>query len=133
MLRLSTLVVAVVFTLTTAAPASAQLLPADAGDWMGAWTVTLESPQGPFEQNLELKVEDGKVVGIMTNQMIPEPQKITDITTSGKDLVLKFAGNFQGNPYDAKVTVTPSGPGKATLVFDVNNGQFLMNGSAAKK
>jgi hypothetical protein len=89
--------------------------------------------QGPFEQELTLKDEDGKVVGVMTNQIQPEGQRITDVSKEGADLVLKFSGNFQGNAFDAKVTVTPSGPGKATVSFDVNSGQFSMSGAGTKK
>lgn len=134
MARLSIIpVVAFVVALSAAAPAQAQLAPSDATDFMGVWTLVLESPQGPFEQELTLKDEEGKVVGVMTNQMQPEPQKITDVSKTGADLVLKFAGNFQGNPFDAKITVTPAGPGKATVAFDVNNGQFAMSGTGIKK
>jgi hypothetical protein len=119
--------------LVSAAPASAQLTPADAGDFMGAWTIVLDSPQGPFEQEMTLTDEEGKVVAVITSQIQPEGQKVTDITKAGSDLVLKFAGNYQGNAFDAKITVTPTEEGKATVAFDVNNGQFAMSGAATKK
>jgi hypothetical protein len=123
----------VLAVLVIAAPASAQLAPADAGDFMGAWTIMLDTPQGTFEQELTLKDEAGKVVAVMVNQMQPEGQRITDISKDGEKLVLKFAGNFQGNPFDATITVTPSEPGKASVLFDVNGGQFTMNGAGTKK
>ena len=126
-------VAAFLVVLAAAAPARAQLAPADAGDFMGSWTLVLDSPQGPFEQELVLKEEEGKVVAVMTSQIQPEGQKITDVAKVGKDLVLKFAGNYQGNAFDAKVTVTPTEDGKATVAFDVNNGQFAMSGSGSKK
>ena len=113
--------------------AQSTLTPADAGDFMGVWTLTLDSPQGSFEQELTLKDTGGKVVASMTNQMQPEVQEITDVSKSGADLVMKFAGNFQGNAFDAKLTLTPSGADKATVVFDINGGQFAMNGTGAKK
>jgi hypothetical protein len=111
----------------------AQLAPADAGAFMGEWTITLDTPQGAFDQSLVVKEEAGKVVAEMSNQMQPEVQKVTDVTKAGTDLVLKFAGNFQGNPFDAVITLTPDGDDKAKVQFDVNGGQFSMSGSGIKK
>ena len=132
--RLSLLVsAAFVCVFAAATPARAQLAPADAGDFMGAWTLVVDSPQGTFEQELVLKDEEGKVVATITSQIQPDGQRITDVAKVGADLVLKFAGNFQGNAFDAKVTVTPTEAGKATVNFDINGGQFVMNGTGTKK
>jgi len=100
---------------------------------LGTWTLSLESPQGAFEQSLILKDEGGKVVGEMSNQMQPEVQKVTDITKDGANIVLKFAGNFQGNPFDAAITLVPDGADKCKVTFDINAGQFTMSGTGAKK
>ncbi len=99
---------------------------------MGVWTLTLESPQGPFEQSMTLKDEGGKVVAELTSQMQPEAQKVTDVSKEKGDLVLKFAGNFQGNPFDAVITLTPDGADKAKVLFDINGGQFSMSGTGAR-
>ena len=112
---------------------AAQLTPADAGAFMGSWTLALDTPQGNFEQSLILKDEAGKVVGEMSSQMAPDVQKVTDVTKKGSDLVLKFAGNFQGNPFDAEITMTPDGTDKCKVTFDVNGGQFTMSGTGVKK
>lgn len=130
MLRTLAFVVAV---LPFAAAAEAQLAPTAAGAFMGGWNLSLDSPQGPFEQALVLKDEGGKVVGEISNQMQPDVQKVTDVTMKGTDLVLKFAGNFQGNPFDAVITMTPDGSDKCKVVFDVNAGMFTMNGTGTKK
>jgi len=119
--------------LTFATAAEAQLAPADAGSFMGTWTLSLDSPQGPFEQNVVLKDEGGKVIAEITNQMQPEVQKVTDVTKNGNDLVLKFAGNFQGNPFDAVVTLVPDGGDKCKVTFDINSGMFTMSGTGVKK
>ncbi len=124
--------VAVVIALASSLSA-AQLAPADAGMFMGSWTLALDSPQGNFEQSLDLKDEAGKVIGEISNQMQPEVQKVTDVTKKGEDLVLKFAGNFQGNAFDATITMTPDGTDKCKVTFDVNGGQFTMNGTGTKK
>jgi hypothetical protein len=116
------------------AVAKAQVLTAtDAGAFMGTWVLTLDSPQGPFEQNVILKDEDGKVVAELSSQLQPDVQKVTDISKAGADLVMKFAGNFQGNPFDAAITMTPDGTDKAKVTFDVNGGQFTMSGTGIKK
>ena len=112
---------------------AAQLAPADAAAFMGSWTLMLDSPQGAFEQTVVVKDEGGKVIAEISSQIQPDTQKVTDVTKSGEDLVLKFAGNFQGNPYDAMITMTPDGSDKAKVTFDVNGGQFTMSGTGTKK
>lgn len=128
---LRTLVFALLL-LAFAGKAEAQLAPADAGAFMGSWTIALDTPQGNFEQSLVLKDEGGKVIGEMSSQMAPETQKVTDITKKGDDLILKFQGNFQGNPFDAVITMTPDGTDKVKVTFDVNSGMFTMSGSGTK-
>lgn len=99
---------------------------------MGTWVLNLDSPQGSFAMNFSLTEKEGKVTGELTSDVAPA-QEVTDISKSGEDLVLKYAGNFQGNSFDAKITLTPSGDKAVNLVFDVNNGQFMMNGTGTKK
>ena len=112
---------------------AAQLAPADAGAFMGSWSLMLDTPQGSFEQTMVLKDEGGKVIAEISNQMQPEVQKVTDVSKKDGDLVLKFAGNFQGNPFDAMITMTPDGTDKCKVTFDVNGGQFTMSGTGTKK
>ena len=125
--------IALAIALSSAVASAQALTAAGAGAFMGSWTLMLDSPQGAFEQTLVLKEEDGKVVGEISNQMQPEVQKVTDVTKDKDNLVLKFAGNFQGNPFDAAITMTPDGADKVKVTFDVNGGQFTMNGTGTKK
>ena len=76
----------VLVLLPFASRAEAQLAPAAAGNFMGSWSLALDTPQGNFEQTLVLKDEAGKVVGEMTSAMAPETQKVTDVTKKGDDL-----------------------------------------------
>src|SRR5688572_4031047 len=124
---------AVVLALSSHISSAQTLAVADLGMFTGEWTLTLDSPQGTFEQSVVFKDEDGKAIAEMSNQMQPETQKVTDITKSGTDVVLKFSGNFQGNPFDAAITLTPDGTDKCKVTFDVNGGQFTMNGTGTKK
>lgn len=125
--------IALAIALSSAVAAAQALTVADAGPFLGSWVLTLDSPQGPFEQNVVLKDEGGKVVAELTSQIQPDMQKVTDITKDKESLVMKFAGNFQGNPFDAAITMTPDGTDKAKVSFDVNGGQFTMSGTGVKK
>jgi hypothetical protein len=112
---------------------AAQLAPADAGAFIGSWALMLDTPQGSFEQEMVVKDEGGKVIAEISNQMQPDVQKVTDVSKKGSDLVLKFAGNFQGNPFDAEMTLVPDGTDKIKVTFDINGGQFTMSGTGTKK
>jgi hypothetical protein len=124
---------AVVVALFSQVGSAQTLTVADLGMFAGEWTLTLDSPQGAFEQNVVFKDEGGKVVAEMTSAIQPEAQKVTDISKSGTDVVLKFAGNYEGNPFDAAVTLSPDGTDKCKVTFDVNGGQFTMSGTGMKK
>ena len=125
--------IAVVLALSSGNVLAQGITVADLGMFAGSWTLSLDSPQGTFEQELIFKDEGGKAIAEMSNQMQPETQKVTDITKSGSDVVLKFAGTFQGNPFDAAITLTPDGTDKCKVTFDVNGGQFTMSGTGTKK
>ena len=104
---------------------------ADAAKFMGAWLLTLESPQGAFSMTLTLSDNDGKVAAELTSDIAP-PQKVTDISKAGNDLVLKYQGDYQGQAFAAKITLTPV-EDKLGINFDVMDGQFMMTGVGTKK
>ena len=110
---------------------TAPLTTADAGKFMGTWLLTLDSPQGPFVLTMALTDADGKVACELTSDAMPA-QKVTDISKSGNDLVLKYQGDFQGQAFAAKITLTPIDD-KLAVNFDVMDGQFLMTGVGTKK
>jgi len=124
--------IAVVFALTSTPSFAQGLTAADLGSFMGAWSLVLDSPQGAFEQDLVFKDEGGKVIAEMSNQM-QGTQTITDLSKDGENVVMKFAGDFQGNPFDATVTLTPDGTDKVKVSFDINGGMFTMGGTGTKK
>ena len=124
--------IAVVLALSSNILASQALTVADLGSFAGEWTLSLDSPQGPFEQSLIFKDEGGKAVAEMHNDMVGT-QKVTDITKEGSNIVLKYEGNFQGTAFQAAITLTPDGTDKCKVAFDVNGGQFSMSGTGTKK
>ncbi len=119
-------------TIVGGGAARAQVAVAEAGNFIGEWTINLDSPQGPFALTLKLADKEGKVEGELSSEIAP-PQTVTDISKSDADLVLKYIGNFQGQSFDAKITLTPDGDKNVKVLFDVMSGQFLMNGTGVKK
>jgi hypothetical protein len=128
---LRTMLVAAALLLTPVVASAQGLAAADAGAFLGEWSVTLDSPQGPFEQTITVFEEDGKVVAEIYNQM-QGAQKVADVTMAGDNLVLKFSGDFQGNPFDAAVTMVPDGEDNAKVSFVVNAGMFTMDGPGTR-
>jgi hypothetical protein len=134
MRRLSHLAAAAALVMSAGAALHAQpsaLSTADAAKFMGAWVLTLDSPQGPFALTMTLTDVEGKVACELTSDIMPA-QKVTDISKAGNDLVLKYQGDFQGQAFAAKITLSPV-EDKLGVNFDVMDGQFLMTGVGAKK
>jgi len=113
------------------APAPAPLPTSEAEKFMGAWLLTLDSPQGPFAMTMTLTDVEGKVACELTSDIMPA-QKVTDISKSGNDRVLKYQGDFQGQAFSAKITLTPV-EDKLGINFDVMDGQFMMSGVGTRK
>ena len=113
------------------AQAPAPLPTSEAEKFMGAWLLTLDSPQGPFAMTMTLTDVEGKVACELTSDIMPA-QKVTDISKAGNDLVLKYQGDFQGQAFSAKITLTPV-EDKLGINFDVMDGQFMMSGVGTKK
>jgi len=111
--------------------AQAPLPVADAAKFIGAWTLTLDSPQGPFTLTMTVSDSEGKVAAELASDVMGT-QKVTDISKSGNDLVLKYQGDFQGQAFAAKITLTPTDD-KLGVNFDIADGQFMMTGVGAKK
>ena len=111
--------------------AQTPLASADVAKFMGAWELTLESPQGAFNMTLTMSDKAGKAAAELTSDMAPA-QDVTDISKEGEDLVLKYEGNFQGQAFNAKINLTPDAE-KLKVNFDIMNGQFMMSGTGVKK
>ena len=128
-------VVVAVFALigsVLSAQVSKPLSTSDAGKFMGAWALTLESPQGPMVMTLTLTDKDGNVNGEISSDMMPT-QKVDDVSKAGTDLMLKYQGDFQGQQFSAKITLTPVEDAKVAVSFDIMDGQFMMSGVGTKK
>ena len=128
------LMVLVLMVLVLPRVASAQgLAVADAGAFMGGWTLGLDTPQGALSMELTIKDEAGKVAGSITAEpMIPGTTAITDITKDGAKLVLKYLLEVQGMSIPTVITLIPDGD-KWKANFDFASGQFQVDGTAVKK
>ena len=116
--------------LTSAAQSS--LTAADGAAFLGTWLLGLETPQGAMTMTLILKDEAGKVTGSMSADLLPDPMKISEISKDGTKLVLKYSLDVQGQSIPAQTTLIPDGD-KWKASFDFADGQFVVDGTAAKK
>jgi hypothetical protein len=105
---------------------------ADAAPFLGEWTLTLQGPNGPGTFALTVKAEGDKVVGEISNEMMPV-QAISKISKVDKSLVLAYAFPWEGNSVDAVVTLTPGEEATMTAQIDFASGAYVMSGTAAKK
>ena len=126
------LALATVVVMMLPSAAAAQVKPEDAAKFMGGWALGMETPQGAMTMNLTLKADAGKVVGSITSDIAPDAQAITDVAKAAEALVLKSTMDIQGNSVPVKITLTPAGE-KMTVSFDFADGQFTLDGTAAKK
>ena len=138
---LSCVLAAGVLTMSTAARGAstgtvseqaAQATPADAAPFVGDWTLTMQGPNGPGAFDLSVKVEKEKVLAEISSEMLPK-QPITSITMAAKTLVLGYSFQWEGNPVEAVVSLTPAADDKTTAQIDFAGGAYVMTGTAAKK
>ncbi len=92
--------------------------------------MSAEGANGPVQIALSIKTDGGKVTGAIT--MGPASKDITDISVSGKTLVLKYDTDYQGSPIPTVVKLTPSGE-KVAVEIDFQSGAYTMSGTATKK
>jgi hypothetical protein len=116
-------------TLTGQSSAEVRLLfTANAGFVGGA----LQGPDGPGTFDLTVKVEKEKVIGEITGRTMPT-QPITDVTRADKSLVLSYSFNYEGNPVERVVRLTPAPEGKMNAQISFASGAYIMAGPATKK
>src|SRR4051812_37136831 len=110
---------------------SGAVAPAQSAPFVGDWTVTAFSQMGPATFALSVKTDAGKVtatVGSDTQSTVT----VSEISMTGKSLVLKYATDYQGTPIPTVMTLTPEGQGiKADLAL--RDGKYEMSGTASKR
>ena len=132
--RASLLAAAFVALLPFTSFAQSQLATGDVTAFIGNWELGLDTPQGPMSMTLSFKDVDGKVAAeISAPPMLPDVQKITDLSKDGNGVLLKYMLEAQGMQIPTKILLAPAGDGKWTANFDFMDGQFTVAGTATKK
>ncbi|MFM8533351.1 MAG: hypothetical protein ACKOEC_07130 [Acidimicrobiia bacterium] len=130
----ASLIAAALLLLPLTTSAQSTLATSDATAFMGNWELGLDTPQGPMAMTLALKDVDGKVAAeISAPPMLPDVQKISDVSKDGTGLLLKYMLEAQGMQIPTKILLAPAGDGKWTANFDFIDGQFTLAGTATKK
>jgi hypothetical protein len=111
---------------------AAQVSAADAAPFLGDWTLNLQGPNGPGVFQLTVKVDKEKVVGEISNEMMPA-QAINDVTKVDKSLLLRYSFLYEGNPVDAAISLSPGDEGKLVAQIDFAGGAYVMSGTGVKK
>src|SRR4051794_2344448 len=104
--------------------------PAQAAPYLGDWTASLNSPLGPGTYSIAVKVEDGKVVATVSGGMFPAAAA-SEISLSGKNLLLKYSSSFQGMTIPGVLALTPQGS-DMLVTMSLLDGQVEMAGKAVK-
>ena len=83
--------------------------------FMGMWSLSFESGQGPLDYSLDVKDMGGNVAATLNSDFFGE-SVVTDITKVGDDLTLKWDGDMQGQVIPLTLTLTPDGEGLKTML-----------------
>ena len=111
----------ILFAIVCAIPTLAQ------GGAAGTWDVTLNSPQGTFNIQFNLKQDGEKLTGAVKGQRGEVP---LEGTLKGKDVVLKWTTKFQDN--DLPITLTGALDG-STMKGTADYGGFAQGDFSAKR
>jgi len=111
---------------------AAQASPADAAPFLGEWTLALQGPNGPGTFVVSISADKDKVSGEISSETLAKTQ-ISAISLADKSLLLGFTFNYEGNPVDAVVSLTPDKDGKTAAQIDFAGGAYVMTGTATKK
>lgn len=106
---------------------------ADAGDFVGEWTLTVESPtQGTQQADFVVKDVSGKASARL---ILPPPigdQLINNIAKTEKGLALKYQFNFSGNPLSITLALALA-DGKLSGTMSDDGGLFEIPVAGVKK
>ena len=103
-----------------------------ASEFLGRWSVPLDTPQGPTTLQINIRDQAGKVAATVSIPQIPDSIDITNITRNNTDLVMQYALDFQGTPLNASITLRPEGS-NYVAALDFADGQFSVSAPANKE
>jgi mono/diheme cytochrome c family protein len=116
---------------TQGARAGAPVTAAEAAPFIGDWAVTVGMNAFEATFAVSVKADAGKVTAAVRSDGQPTID-VSDISLSGKSLVLKYLATMGNNPIPTVLTLAPDGAGvRATMT--VMDGQFEMAGIGTKQ
>jgi hypothetical protein len=112
----------ILFAVACAIPTLAQ-----GGGVAGTWDVTLNSPQGTYNMQFNLKQDGEKVSGVVKSQRGERP---LEGTVKGKDVTIKWTTKYEDN--DLPITLTGALDG-STMKGSADFGGFAQGDFSAKR
>ena len=103
----------------------------DAKPFLGQWTTTFDSPQGPVTFDIEVHLDTGDPGATVSNSLIGSAE-VTDVTKAGTSLVLRYVAEVQGT--EVSVSISLAREGEALKAdFSFMDGQYAASSVATRK
>src|SRR5262245_720373 len=116
-----------------ASRSTSSVTPEQAAPFIGDWLVSMSMGAGEATLAVGVKADAGKVTATVSSDTQPTVN-VTDISLSGKTLVLKYVTNMQGTSLSTTLTLTPDAAGPTLRAnMAIMDGQYEMAGTAAKQ
>jgi hypothetical protein len=125
------LATALVLALPLAASAQSQLDAAQASQFMGNWTVAMQTDMGAMSLNMSITNQGGKVAASVGSPDLGGTVNVTDIARNGDALVLRYNIDAQGMMVDVMMSLTPSGNNLSTYI-EAAAGAFSTTATATR-
>ena len=103
-----------------------------AAEFLGTWTLPLESPQGTFNIGLEFSEGDDGMLAASVNPPTSPPEDASSIRRSDDGLVLEFTLTAFGSSIPATITLTSADEAN-TMNAVVDLAGFSLSGTATKE
>ena len=88
--------------------AASSITPEQAAPFVANWLLTLSAGANDFSLAVAVTANAGKVAATVSSDTQPAVE-VSDISMSGKSLVLKYITNMQGTPLSTVMTLIPAG------------------------
>ncbi len=109
--------------------AQSELPTAQASEFLGSWTMTLQSDMGPMTMTIDIRDADGRVAVEVGSDMGREA--VRDVTRSEESLVLRFDMDAQGQAVDVAINLRPDGEALRAQV-SAAGGMFVATATATR-
>ena len=103
----------------------------DAKPFLGSWTTTFDSPQGPATFDIEVHLDSGDPGATVSNAIIGQ-STVTDVTKAGTSLVLRYVVDVQGTQVPVVISLVRDDE-TLKASFSFLDGQFTASSVATRK